>query len=249
MCVRLYYTLQGAAEPFRKLGLGDPKGPRNNVDLAFLAPDGRVLDVRTLKPVEGDSPDGRWVRDIVATEKNQAGDGKEIVEETVKRMKELVRLYPGRSVANGVPWQASLSHGVFVSAWDSQLARSGGPREARRIVIVPAPGGRVDPELESVLEDPGLLGRVERHYVFVRFDPREAPAEIAAVLDQAGSRGLALLDVARSVDGFGQSQDGRSRIYPKAVLSRPGPLTKAAVVDLLSRHVPAPETEGPAPRR
>lgn len=247
--MRLYYTLQGAAEPFRKLGLGDPKGPRNNVDLAFLAPDGRVIDVRTLKPVEGDSPDGRWVRDVVATEKNQAGDGKEIVEETVARMKELAGLYPGRSAADGVPWQASLSHGVFVSAWDSQLARSGGPREARRIVIVPAPGGRVDPELENVLEDPGMLGRLERHYVFVRLDPREAPVEIASLLDQAGSRGLAILDVARSVDGFGRSQDGRARVYPRAVLSRPGPLTTAEVADLLSRHVAAPGRDGPAPRR
>jgi len=51
VCVRLYYTVKGASEPFVKFGLGSPKGPRNNVDLAFLAPDGRNIDVRTLKPV------------------------------------------------------------------------------------------------------------------------------------------------------------------------------------------------------
>lgn len=247
--MRLYYTLAGASEPFRKLGLGDPRGPRNNVDLAFLAPDGRNIDVRTLKVVEGTSRDGLWIRDIVATEKNQAGDGKEIVEETVKRMKELVRLHPGRSETNGVPWQASLGHGVFVSAWDSQLARCGGPREPRRIVLAAAPGGRVDPDLESVLEDPGVLGRFERHYVFVRLDPREAPAEFADALDQAGPRGLVLLDLARSVDGFGQSQDGALRTYPKTLLTRAGPLAKAAVMDLLARHVAPRETARPEPRR
>ena len=66
VCVRLYYTAKGASEPFGRLGLGNPGGPRNNVDLAFLAPDGRNIDVRTLKPVQGPQ-EGVLVRDLVAS--------------------------------------------------------------------------------------------------------------------------------------------------------------------------------------
>lgn len=237
VCVRLYYTARGASEPFVTFGLGNPKGPRNNVDLAFLAPDGRNIDVRTLKPASG----AAWVRDVVAVEKNQAGDGKEIVEKAIELMREISKLYPARRDAAAVPWQVSLGHAIFVSAWDSQMARKGGPRDARRIVLAPARAGAVDPALEKALEDPEVLRKFEPHYVFVKLDPKDAPAELAGALERAGAGGIALLDAAQSVNGFGQSQDGAARTYPKLLEAKPGPHTKGSIAALLARHVLARE--------
>ena len=221
VCVRLYYTLQGATAPFAKLGLGDPKGPRNNVDLAFLAPDGRNLDVRTLKPVEGESLEGRWVRDIVAQDKNAAGDGAEIVQVTVAKMAEIAKLYPAKRDVPVVPWQVSLAHGVFVSAWDSQVCRNGGPRDERRIVVA------LDPDLERELE--AVLKKLESRYVFVRLDPKDAP-------EAWPKAGLLVLESARSVDGFGAKQTPGLRLMPKVAASASGPWKKGAVGDFLEKH-------------
>lgn len=211
------------------------------MDLAFLTPDGRNIDVRTLKPLDGPSREGAWVRDIVATAKNEAGDGKEIVEKTIELMRKLARLYPLKSDEQSTPWQVSLSHAIFVSAWDGRLARSGGARDQRRILIVPSSGGDVDPSLETALEASDVLKRFERHYVFVRIDPKEAPVELKEALEGAGSKGVLLLDAARSVNGFGQNQDRLPRIYPKVLASPAGPLTKAALVELLGKHVASNE--------
>lgn len=227
--MRIYYTAHGASEAFARLGLGNPAGPRNNVDLAFLAPDGRNIDVRTLKPLEGSSREGAWVRDIVAREKNAAGDGEEIVATTVELMKKLVQLHPAKREAPSVPWQVSLGHAVFVSAWDSQFARKGGPRDPRRIVVAPGP--------VEALEDADLLRRFERHYVFVRVDPKDAPAGLKAPLERGS---VVVLDLARSVDGFGQKQDPATRSYPK-VLAEGAP-TKSALAELLKKHVAPAET-------
>lgn len=227
VCVRLYYTLQGASEPFARLGLGDPRGPRNNVDLAFLAPDGRNLDVRTLKPVEGDEREGRWVRDVVAQEKNAAGDGKEIVEVAVAKMAEIAKLYPAKREVAVVPWQVSLAHGVFVSAWDSQVCRNGGPRDERRIAVVPSP---VDADLERGLE--AALKRVESRYVFVRLDPKDAPGAWKAELE----KGIVVLESARSVDGFGQKQIPALRTWTRVVATGSGPWKEGAVGDFLQQH-------------
>ena len=224
VCVRLYYTAKGASAPFAKLGLGNPVGPRNNVDLAFLAPDGRNIDVRSLQPMTGPG-EGVWVRDIVSREKNQAGDGEEIVETAVQLMRKITALYPVKKDVHAAPWQVSLSHAVFVSAWDSKQARAGAARDPRRIVVAPA---AVD-----ALDDPDVLRKFERHYVFARVEPRDAPAELKADLE----RGLLILDVATSVDGFGEKQDKIARTYPKVLAVQAGPLSKAAVIDLLGKHV------------
>ena len=228
VCVRLYYTAQGASEPFARFRLGDPRGPRNNVDLAFLAPDGRNIDVRTLQPMEGPG-EGVWVRDIVAREKNQAGDGEEIVEKAVELMGRIAKLYPAKREAAATPWQVSLGHAVFVSAWDSQVARNGGARDPRRILVAPA-------AIEA-LDDAELLRKYESHYVFVRVDPKDAPAPLKEALERAGPQGVVILDQATSVDGFGQKQDASTRVYPKVLISKAGPLTKAGLLDVLGRHV------------
>ena len=221
-------------EAFAKFNLGNPVGPRNNVDLAFLTPDGRNIDVRSLKPLEGASLEGAWVRDLVAREKNQAGDGEEIVATTVELMRKIAALYPVKKDVPSIPWQVSLSHAVFVSAWDSQVARNGGARDVRRLVVAPAP---LDPALEKALEAPEVLRKFERHYVFVKLDPRDAPAELKEALERAGPQGLLLLDTPRSVDGFGQSQDRVIRTYPKLLASPSGPLTKPALAELLGKHI------------
>jgi hypothetical protein len=244
VCVRLYYTAKGASEPFARLGLGNPGGPRNNVDLAFLAPDGRNIDVRTLKPVQGPQ-DGVWVRDIVAGQKNEAGDGKQILEKTFELMKALTKQYPGKAAPAAVPGQVSLSHGVFVSAWDSRVARESGTRARRRMVIVPSGAEGVDPELDRLLNDADVLRRFERHYVFVRLTPEQTPPELQEPLSRAGQGGLAILDAAQSVNGFGQKQEVVSKVYPAVLDARTGPLTKPALVALLEKHGPRPE---PAPR-
>lgn len=221
VCVRLYYTAHGAAEPFAKLGLGDPRGPRNNVDLAFLTPDGRNIDVHSLKPMTGPG-EGVWVRDLVAREKNQAADGREIVEKTVELMRKISEIYPAKRDVLPVPWQVSLSHAIFVSAWDSQQAQRGVPRDPRRIVVATSP---VD-----ALEDVGLLKALERHYVFVRVDPKDAPPGL-------NGAGLAILDVARSVDGFGQKQDPKTRSYPKVLATADASLSTAALARLLRKNI------------
>ena len=215
VCVRLYYTAHGASEPFAKLGLGDPRGPRNNVDLAFLTPDGQNIDVHRLKPMKGPG-EGVWVRDLVSREKNQAGDGKEIVEKTVELMRKIAELYPAKRDVLPVPWQVSLSHAVFVSAWDGKQG------QARRIVVATAP---VD-----ALGDVELLKSVEPHYVFVRVDPNDAPPGV-------NPAGLSILDVAKSVDGFGQKQDPATRSWPKVLEQADASLTKAALRDLLRRNI------------
>lgn len=229
ICVRLYYTAKGASDPFTRLGLGNPGGPRNNVDLAFLAPDGRNIDVRTLKPVTGPQ-DGVWVRDIVASEKNQAGDGKDILKKAFGLMREITRIYPGKSTAPSVPWQVSMSHGIFVSAWDSKV------RMKRRIVLVPAEGGAIDPALDRALNDADLLRKVERHYVFVKMAHEEAPSAWREALAKAGAGGLVVLDAAKSVDGFGQKQTELTRVYPAVLDAKPGPHTKASLLALLEKH-------------
>lgn len=231
VCVRLYYTAKGASEPFARLGLGDPRGPRNNVDLAFLAPDGRNIDVRTLKPATGPQ-EGVWVRDVVASEKNQAGDGKEILQKTYALMREIARLYPGRNAAPSVPWQVSLSHGIFVSAWDTKVAPEWGVRTRRRIVIVPADEGAVD----GALGDADLLRRMERHYVFVKLAAGETPPALQEAVARAGSGGLVVLEAARSVEGFGQKQMELTRVYPAVLDARPGPHTRASLLALLEKH-------------
>jgi hypothetical protein len=229
ICVRLYYTAKGASAPFAKLGLGNPVGPRNNVDLAFLAPDGRNIDVRSLQPMTGPG-EGVWVRDIVSREKNQAGDGEEIVATAVQLMRKIAALYPVKKDVHATPWQVSLSHAVFVSAWDSKQARAGAARDPRRIVVA-ATG-------VEALEDPDVLRRFERHFVFAKVDPKEAPAELKEDLERAGPQGLLLLDEATSVNGFGEKQDKVARSYPKVLAVKAGPLTKAGVVDLLGKHAP-----------
>jgi hypothetical protein len=230
VCVRLYYTAKGASEPYFRLGLGNPGGPRNNVDLAFLTPDGRNIDVRTLKPVTGPQ-DGVWVRDIVASEKNQAGDGKEILEKAYGLMREIAKIYPGKTAAPSVPWQVSLSHGIFVSAWDTKVSPEWGVRSRRRIVIAPAEGGAAD-----ALADGDLLRKVERHYVFVKLAAGEVPSSLKEAVDRAGPGGLVILDAARAVDGFGQKQLEATRTYPPVIDVKPGPHTKASALALLEKH-------------
>lgn len=234
VCVRLYYTARGASEPFTRLGLGNPGGPRNNVDIAFLTPDGRNINVRTLKPVDGPQ-DGVWVRDVVASEKNQAGDGKEIVQKAFGLMREISKIYPGRSAAPSVPWQVSLSHGIFVSAWDSKVAPEWGVRARRRIVIAPADGGILDPALDKALGDADLLRRFERHYVFIKLSPEETPPALKDAVARAGAGGLVVLDAARSVDGFGRKQAETRRVYPAVLEVKPGPHAKASVLPLLEK--------------
>lgn len=198
------------------------------MDLAFLAPDGRNIDARTLKPVSA----ACWVRDVVSQEKNQAGDGKEIVDKTIELMESISKLYPAKRVEPAVPWQVSLSHAVFVSAWDTKNCRMRGGTDSRRIVIVPAP---VDPALEKALSDPELLKRHEPRHVFVRLDPKAAPAELAEAMGRAGPGGLVLLDAAQTVNGFGREQEQMSRTYPKVLEARSGPHTKASVAALLGK--------------
>jgi hypothetical protein len=172
----------------------------------------------------------------VSREKNQAGDGQEIVEKTVELMREIAKLYPAKREASVAPWQVSLSHAVFVSAWDTQFARSEEVRDPRRMIIVPAPGGTVDAGLAGILDAADVLGRFESHYVFVKLDPATAPAEWAEALKQAGPQGLMIADTAKSVDGFGKHA-GPARIYPAVVAAKAGPLDKAGVIGLLGKHV------------
>ncbi len=226
--MRLYYTAKGASEPFARLGFGDPAKPRNNVDLAFLTPDGKSIDVRTLKPASGPC----WVRDVVATEKNQAGDGKEIVEKTIELMEAVSKLYPARRAEPAVPWQVSLSHAVFVSAWDTKNARRRGGMDSRRIVLVPAP---VDPALGKALGNAEVLRNFEPQHVFVRLDPKEAPPELADAFRRAGPAGIVLLDAAQTVEGFGRDQERMARTYPPVIEAKPGPHTKASVAALLGK--------------
>lgn len=238
VCVRLYYTAKGASEPFTRLGLGNPGGPRNNVDLAFLTPDGKNIDVRTLKPVTGPQ-EGVWVRDIVASDKNQAGDGKEILQKAYGLMREIAKQYPGKSTVDSVPWQVSFSHGVFVSAWDTKIAPAWGVRTKRRMVIVPVENGEIDPALERALGDEGLLRKVERHYVFVRLPMEEAPAILKEAVGRAGPGGIVVLDAAGSVNGFGQKQVEIGRVYPAVLEAKPGPFTKSSALALLEKHAKA----------
>jgi hypothetical protein len=205
------------------------------VDLAFLAPDGRNIDVRTLKSVHGPQ-DGVWVRDVVASDKNQAGDGKEILDKAFELMREITKLYPGKSAAAAVPWQVSLSHGIFVSAWDSKVSQEWGVRARRRIVLVPAEAGKVDAALERTLNDADLLRKHERHYVFIRMAIDEAPSEWKDPLQRAGAGGIVVLDAAQSVNGFGQKQDDLLRVYPAVLEVKPGPLTKPSLLALLDKH-------------
>lgn len=236
VCVRLYYTAKGASEPFARLGLGDPRGPRNNVDIAFLAPDGRNIDVRTLKPITGPQ-DGVWVRDVVSTAKNEAGDGKEILQKAFELMREISKRYPGKNATPSVPWQVSLSHGIFVSAWDSTKAGpEWGGRARRRIVVVPAEGGVVEPALDRVLEDADLLRKVERNYVFVKMSAEETPGALKEAVARAGSGGFVVLEAAKSVEGFGQKHGELTRVYPAVLDVKPGPHTKASALAALEKY-------------
>jgi hypothetical protein len=118
---------------------------------------------------------------------------------------------------------------VFVSAWDSK------ERARRRIVLVTAEAGAVDPALDRALNDVDLLRKVERHYVFVKMSPEEVPAPMKDAVARAGAGGLVLLEAARSVDGFGQKQSELTRVYPAVLDVKPGPHTKASALAALER--------------
>jgi len=251
VCVRLYYTLEGAAEPFAKLGLGNPARPdanfnlgkpgevkRNNADVAFLDPDGRPINLLRLrpdaKPALGASSLGCWVRDLPGGE--AVGNGTQMVRQTLEMMREISKLHPGKGEALAIPWQVSLAHAIFVSAWDSSETKRGwGRLESRRIVLAPVREGRVEPSLERSLGAPEVLKKHGHRYVFVKADLGKAPAEWAEALDRAGPGGLVLLEDARTANGFGQRQVGAPRTYPKVLDVKPGPVTKASVLTLLDK--------------
>jgi hypothetical protein len=251
VCVRLYYTLEGASEPFAKLGLGNPARPdanfnlgkpgevkRNNVDVAFLDPDGRPIHLFRLrpdaKPALGASALGCWVRDLPGGE--AAGNGTQMVRQTIELMREISKLHPGKEDALVIPWQVSLAHAIFVSAWDNPDSKRGwGRRDSPRIVVAPAQRGKVDPGVERSLGDPDVLKKHGHRYVFVRLEPGKAPPEWAEAFERAGAEGLMIVEDAQTVNGFGQRQVGVPRTYPKVLEAMPGPLTKTAVMELLDR--------------
>ena len=234
--MRLYYTVTGAREPFAKFGLGNPKHPRNNWDVAFLSPEGKPLDLAKYKPrgpvilrrqqIDLDrmiarkhgSGKGPWIRDLALTYAITLPGTSDFA--MIQVMQEISNDYPAKADTLLIPWNVSLEHAVFIGAWD-----------ARRIVMVPAVRGRINQTLERCLGDADLLREYHDNYTFVKVDTSQAPKALAGALRQAGSAGLIILDEPKKT-----IRQAATAGFPAVLEIARGPHTTESLMALLEKH-------------
>lgn len=124
-----------------------------------------------------------------------------------------------------IPWQKDAS---FAVRWAK--------RDQKRILVVPAPGGRVDRALEKLLSNQEVLSRFHRAYSFLKLDPSQAGA-LRGKLESLGDGGVLICDIPGSDCAVEWS--GREHALTRIVASAPGPLNESTLTNLLAKHAVA----------
>ena len=126
-----------------------------------------------------------------------------------------------------IPWQQDAS---FAVRWAK--------RDQKRILIVAAPGGRVDPALEKLLSNQDVLQRFHRAYSFLRLDPARA-GDRRAKLESLGEAGVLICDIPGPDCAVEWS--GHDHPLTKVIASAAGLHTKESLTRLLEKHAVSPD--------
>ena len=111
-------------------------------------------------------------------------------------------------------------------------------RDQRRIVVVPAPGGKVNPVLEKALSDQQLLHKYHRCYSYMKLDPAIA-MDVGAKLKGVGDTGFLICDAPPDEMSCGWTGDGYHPL-PKIREVVQGPHPQTSLMQVLAKHaVPA----------
>ena len=135
---------------------------------------------------------------------------------------EVAKRYPGKEDRLVVPWQKDAS---FAVRWAK--------RDQKRILVVPAPAGRVDPALEALLSSPGVLRRFHRSYSYLKLDPSEA-GTLRSTLQGVRREGVVVCDIPSAT--FAVEWLGGRHPLTSVVEAAPGPHTEESLTRLLEKH-------------
>ena len=140
----------------------------------------------------------------------------------LKTLARVSQKYPAKADRLDVPWQVDAS---FAVRWAK--------RDQKRILVVPAPGGRVDPALHALLSSRDVLRRFGRSYSFLKLDPARA-GELKPTLEALNEGGLAVCDIPRA----GCAVEWLAERHPLTVVveTSAGPHSKASLTALLEKH-------------
>jgi len=143
----------------------------------------------------------------------------------LKTLARVAKRYRQKEDALAVPWQIDAS---FAVRWAK--------RDQKRIVVVPAPGGKVNPVLEGLLSSPDVLPNFHRSYAYLKLDPAKADKQDLepAVLEVLRGGGVAICEIPSAE--FGVEWNGADHPLPKVVETTAGPPTKESLTKLLEKH-------------
>ena len=140
----------------------------------------------------------------------------------LKALSRLSKKYPGKRDRLDVPWQIDAS---FAVRWAK--------RDQKRILVVAAPKGQVDPALAKCLSSRGVLRQFHRSYSYLKLDLAKAanvPNELKGLKEGA----VAICDIPSA--GF--TVEWRAERHPltKVVEIAEGPHTTESLAKLLQKH-------------
>lgn len=134
----------------------------------------------------------------------------------------VAKTYPAKEHRLAVPWQKDAS---FAVRWAK--------RDQKRILVVPAPGGRVDPALEDLLSSQDVLRRFHRSFSYLKLDPAKA-GELSSTLRDGG---VVVCDVPGPDCAVEWS--GERHSLTNVVEAATEPHTKKSLTKLLQKHAVA----------
>lgn len=133
--------------------------------------------------------------------------------------------YPVKEDRLAIPWQKDAS---FAVRWAK--------RDQKRILVVPAPKGRVDPALEELLSNQDVLRQFHRSYSYLKLDPSNA-GELRSTLEELRDGGVVVCDIPGPDCAVEWSAERHS--LTKVVEAVAGPHTKESLTKLLKEHAVA----------
>lgn len=125
-----------------------------------------------------------------------------------------------------IPWQKDAG---FAVRWAK--------RDQKRILIVPAPGGQIDPALEKLLSNQELVQQFHRAYSFLKLAPSRA-GDLRDKLESLGPRGVVFCDIPGPDCPVEWS--GEKHALTKVIAAAAGPHTQESLTKLLTKYAVAP---------
>jgi hypothetical protein len=144
----------------------------------------------------------------------------------LKTLGKVSNMFPAKQDRLEVPWQTDAS---FAVRWAK--------RDQKRIVVVPAPGGRVDPALERLLSSPDVLRTFHRSFTYLKLDPAKA-GKLRSTLEALKDGGVAVCDIPSAACAV--EWRGEDHPLTKVVEAAAGPHTLESLTKLLRKHAVAP---------